>query len=67
MIATKIQLYDKLINDAEWNFYLRGAISSGEATEKKPDFISEKAFEDINSLSKLTPAFKTLTKEITNP
>ena len=25
MIATKIQLYDKVINDLEWNFYLRGS------------------------------------------
>lgn len=28
MIATKIQIYDKIINDIEWNFYLRGAIQS---------------------------------------
>ena len=28
MIATKIQIYDKVINDDEWNFYLRGAIQA---------------------------------------
>jgi len=28
MIASKIQLYDKLINDLEWNFFLRGSTVS---------------------------------------
>jgi dynein heavy chain, axonemal len=28
MIASKIQLYDKNINDLEWNFFLRGSTGS---------------------------------------
>ena len=66
MIATKIQIYDKVINDDEWNFYLRGALSSPESTETRPSFLQEKHFDDIKSLSVLTPTFKTLLKEITD-
>jgi hypothetical protein len=62
MIATKIQLYDKLINDIEWGFYLRGALAASETTEKRPEFISEKVFDDLANLSKLTPSFKNLLK-----
>lgn len=66
MIATKIQIYDKVINDIEWNFYLRGAIHSPESAETCPPFLHEKTFADIKSLGVLTPAFKTLLKEITD-
>ncbi len=62
MITTKIQIYDRVINDAEWNFYLRGAIHSPESAEIRPSFLLEKHFDDIKSLSILTPAFKTLLK-----
>ncbi len=62
MISTKIQIYDKIINDIEWNFYLRGAITSPEATEACPHFLTEKVYADVRSLAILTPVFKTLVK-----
>lgn len=62
MIATKIQIYDRVINDIEWNFYLRGAALSPESSETCPSFLNEKIFNDIKSLGILTPPFKTLLK-----
>lgn len=66
MIATKIQIYDKAINDLQWNFYLRGGTGSGEVPDKLPHFITEKIYKDIYDLANLTAPFKTLLKDIMN-
>jgi dynein heavy chain len=66
MIATKIQIYDKVINDIEWNFYLRGAIQAPEATEPCPSFLTEKVYADVRSVSVITPSFKSVLKEVTD-
>lgn len=65
-MATKIQIYDKVINDIEWNFYLRGAIQAPEITEPCPSFLIEKNYADVRSISVLTPTFKSVLKEITD-
>lgn len=40
MISSKILLYDQLINDLEWNFFLRGGLGTAEFPEKLPSFIT---------------------------
>lgn len=64
MIASKIQLYDRSINDIEWNFYLRGGTGTAETPEKLPSFLNEKTYKDIWDLSNLTPPFKPVLKEV---
>lgn len=62
MIASKIQLYDQVINAIEWNYFLRGGLGAAESQEKMPLFLTEKVWKDVLYLSNLTPGFKTLAK-----
>lgn len=67
MIASKIMLYDSLINDAEWNFYLRGGQGATEMPEQLPAFVTEKMYKDFADLSAVSPAFKNALKELVSP
>lgn len=67
MIASKIMLYDGLINELEWNFYLRGGLGVTEMPEQLPSFITEKIYKDFADLSAVSPPFKNVLKELVNP
>ena len=64
MIASKIMLYDGLINELEWNFYLRGGLGVTEMPEQLPAFITEKLYKDFADLSAVSPPFKNALKEL---
>lgn len=64
MIACKILIYDQLINDLEWNFYLRGGSGSAEVPQKLPSFVTEKIYKDFSDLSNLSVTFKNVLKEL---
>jgi hypothetical protein len=66
MIASKILLYDGLINELEWNFYLRGGLGTIDMPEHLPSFISEKIYKDFADLSNVSPPFKSVVKELSN-
>ena len=67
MIASKVQLYDDVINPLQWNYYLRGGLGSSEVPQKLPSYLSEKVYKDVLDLSVLTVPFKTIAKDLINP
>jgi dynein heavy chain len=62
MISSKILIYDGLINDVEWNFYLRGGLGTIEMPANLPPFITEKLYKDFADLAALSPTFKNVVK-----
>jgi hypothetical protein len=62
MIASKILLYDQLINDIEWNFFLRGGQGTAELPEKLPAFVTEKIYKDFADLAAVSVPFKNVLK-----
>jgi len=62
MISSKILIYDGLINDLEWNFYLRGGLGTIEMPANLPAFITEKLYKDFADLAALSPNFKNVVK-----
>ena len=63
LISSKIELYDKKINPAEWGFFLRGGSGDHSLPETLPSFLNEKIYKDLQNLTDLTP-FKSVINEI---
>ena len=51
LIASKILIYDKKINSAEWNFFLRGSSGDPPIPETIPKFLNEKIYKDFANLN----------------
>lgn len=66
MISSKILIYDGLINDAEWNFYLRGGLGTIQMPASLPPFITEKLYKDFADLANISQTFKNVVKELTD-
>ena len=66
MIASKILIYDENINPIQWNFYLRGGLSTDQMPDNLPSFVTEKLYRDFLDLSNISSPFKSVLKDLLN-